>query len=78
MSAALTPCWLCPTTEVAALPLLCIVGSNSEHCHHDSDAAIFINFRPKVTPTVLPFSVLGQGDKTTTQLQCSFGAASSH
>ena len=32
MSAALTPPWLCLTTEVAALPWLCNVGSNSEHC----------------------------------------------
>ena len=32
MLAALAPPWLCQTTEVAALPRLCIVGSNSEHC----------------------------------------------
>ena len=32
MLAALAPPWLCQTTEAAALPRLCVVGSNSEHC----------------------------------------------
>lgn len=35
-------------------------------------------FRPKVAPTTLPFSALGQGNRIKAELHCSFHAASSH